>query len=105
MLALTISFRYTESMKTINKAKIEKAIELADILIEIKNLEKRAEELKAFFKSQFSEGTLEAGPVFISIEQRTRTSINIELLKADLGDIAKYQNVTTYSQLIAKRAA
>jgi hypothetical protein len=83
---------------------VELAMELARISEDRKDAEQREKELKELFKQEFGEGQHAVGDYIVSIAERSRTDIDREKLKEDLGIKAKkYERNKSYLALEIKR--
>lgn len=93
-------------MRTQSKEKITKAKRLAKLIEDRKAIEKEEAELKKYFKGEIEGGVLEAGDVVITIEVKSRESLDREALEAELGSkLKKYIKVTEYEQVNVKEVA
>lgn len=73
-------------MKTVAKSNIELAENLFKVIEARKELEKRETELKEQVKELMGdESILEAGSIFISFDERSRTDLDKKKMQQDLG--------------------
>ena len=93
-------------MKTVSIEKIQKAEKLLSIIESRKILEKEEASLKDYFKSEIKDGVLIAGNVTITIEEKTRTTLDRAALEKFLGvnKIKGFEHVTEYVQLNIKES-
>lgn len=93
-------------MKTLrSKEDQQKANELKELLSQLKELQKREKELKEHFKSKL-ESSVKCGDILITIDEKSRTSLDKKELTKDLGDkIKKYEKTTTYKVISLKDVA
>lgn len=93
-------------MKTQSVEKIKLAEELADILKQKSNLEKRENELKAYFKNELENkpGVLEAGNVMIIVDQKNRSGLDRTALETKFSvDVIRLFEKTTQFLTISVR--
>jgi predicted protein tyrosine phosphatase len=94
-------------MKTQSKDKIEKADRLFAIIQMRLQLEKEEAELKDYFKAEITDGLLEAGDIVMTLETKTRTSLDKKSLEAEMGAefVKQFEKVSEYQQLNVKSRA
>lgn len=88
-------------MITQSKEKIEKAKELLSLIVARRDMEKKEAELKDYFKAEITDGVLEAGKVIITLETKTRTSLDKKAMEEALGKdtVARFEKMTQYQQV------
>lgn len=80
------------------------AIELHQIILQRRAIEKREQELKTFFKTKLSSlgvDTVTTGGILIKLVDRSRTDIDRKALMAVLGPdtVKQFERTTTYLQV------
>lgn len=90
-------------MKTTSIEKTAKMKRFFELRKQEKELTAEISDLREYFKGIVTDGLLEAGDLVLMIELRSRTSIDRDLLKQDIGDaIKKYEKTTQYEQISIK---
>jgi len=87
-------------MITQSKEKIEKASRLFALIQSRLQMEKEEKELKEYFKGEITDGVLDAGSIVITIQSKSRTSLDRDGLEKKLGDELKlFEKITEYEQV------
>ena len=93
-------------MKNITaKAKVEMAKQLAEIIQERKDLEKKEKTLKEFFKAEIGDsGAANVGDILITLEDRSRESVDKKSIEADMGRewLEQYLKTSSYQMVSVK---
>lgn len=84
------------------------AFDLADLLLEVRDLKKRVEEQEATVRAKLNDlipdsGILSAGGLIVLRESKERTNLDKAKLRADLGSLEKYEKKTSYVTVSVKR--
>lgn len=88
------------------KEDLENALKLSQLIEQRKFLEKQETALKDYFKTKFEDNALMAGDILITMEEKSRTSLDRSKLTLALGDkIKNFETTTTYRQIDVKRTA
>ena len=89
------------------KNKIKMAKELLELSTKIKELTKRAEEIKKAFKTNYSIGLHKLGPVIIELKALERTNVDKNAIMGDYGPdfFTEYETKTNYVTLQVKKGA
>lgn len=89
------------------KNKVKLAKELLELNEQIKELTKRADEIKKAFKTNYSVGLHKVGPVLIELKALERTNIDKNAIISDYGPdfFSEYENKTNYITLQVKKGA
>lgn len=91
-------------MITQSKEKITKADRLLTLITTRREIEKEESELKEYFKHEIKDGVLEAGSVVITIENKSRESLDKKLLEQQMGAefVKTFMLVTEFQQVDVK---
>lgn len=90
--------------KTISQEKIEKAERFMTVKQARLALEKEEAELKEYFKHEIKDGVLEAGSLVITIENKSRETLDKKSLEQEMGMefVRQFMKTIEYQQVEIK---
>jgi predicted protein tyrosine phosphatase len=89
-----------DTMVTKSKDKIEKARLLLRLVTQKREIEKQERELKDYFKSEITDGCLDAGDVLIVVKRQTRVTLDRKALELELGKKIKDFELPTEYEIV-----